>query len=862
MTLEIARKIAVSLYVKGHLSFDFFTDLLMKLGQIGEDPESLSTFFLRVLELNESALQDLSEEAEHCDPSNIIEPPKLSLLRATYGKEELAEIGEADPNETLEHPRYVIGRELGRGGVGRVVAAWDRYLQRSVAVKVALPNTKKAAESISLEARTTGGLEHPNIIPVYDFARTGTNDLFYAMKYVRRHSLYEVILGLREEKPEIVTEYSLIRLLNIFQQICMALHYAHEKGVVHRDIKPDNIMLGEYGEVLVVDWGLAYVYTKKASHLVKRRTIRSDKKPRLVGTPEYMPPEQAQGDTSLWGPGLDIFALGATLYEILTLHPPRYGQTTQEVLEHVLYGEIINSVERNPDRRVPAGLNQICMKALAYDREDRYETARDLRDAVEQFLESRRKSEEQFQQAHQLTVQASIDLKKMNLLDFQLEKKSDFLAQQLSTIDPDASMLERQRLWKLEDEVQELTLNYMDLFEQVEAALQQAIVNCSEGCKAQTLLANLYLIQSEKTLSSRMDLLPRYYRRLVLRVDPKGVGTQLTARGRLLVRGLFEQGDLFSLQEKDRQLVPSEESISFSSGFILSLTPGRYLIRISVPTERFIYTTCKILSGETNVIRLGELSAPPNNTFVYIPGGTTHCGGDPFANHSLQARAEYVGPFFASRYHVTFGEYSLFLSELYLQDPDRAFRHIPRTSGGGMLCDLKPKVGYEPGIRILASANKKHYPSNSGAEWMVPVFGVSLYDVQAYISWRAARDNISYRLPSEREWERLIRGGDGRHYSWGDSFDSSFCLTQATHRSGTWPEPAGVYAQDMSPFGIHDLSGGVQTWTQTHSVRGWVVKGGAWNLGPIFSRAASRRVLSPETRLPEIGFRLVIDISN
>jgi len=449
----------------------------------------------------------------------------------------------------------------------------------------------------------------------------------------------------------------------------------------------------------------------------------------------------------------------------------------------------------------------------------------------------------------------------MRSLDRRLAAKRDALSQLQGAIDPDAEMHERKRLWRLEDEVREFTLTHMDMFEQIEAALQQALAICPKADEARELLAGLYLEQSRLTFSSRIDVLPRYYRRLVSRVDPDGVAASLSAPGRLLVRGAFDTGHIHALEEKDRRLVPAADGVAFASGAVISLAPGRYLVRMTIDSHKTIRTTCQVVAGETNVILLGKLRPPPDNTFVYIPGGPTLCGGDPLAHHTLQARTEYVGPFFASTYSVTFGEYSTFLSDLYKLDRERALQHVPRTSGGGMLCDLKPGQGYEPGLRILASANHKHYVPGSGAEWMVPVFGISLHDAQAYIKWRTAREGIPYRLLTEWEWERLVRGGDGRHYPWGESFDPSFCLTQSTHREGAWPEPAGVYPLDVSPFGVHDLAGGVQTWTQTHDAHGWVVKGGAWSLGPVFSRAASRRMISADAHLPEIGLLLAVDIT-
>src|SRR5690554_2192185 len=158
--------------------------------------------------------------------------------------------------------RYELGAALGTGGGGSVISAHDRVLGRVVAMKIARPSARHDARAVArflAEAQITGQLEYPHIMPIYDVGVLDDGRVYYTMRRVDRHSLAEVLDGLRERDPEYVEEYTLSRLLGIVKQVAQAVHYAHVRGVIHRDLKPSNIMLGEYGEVLVMDWGIAHV---------------------------------------------------------------------------------------------------------------------------------------------------------------------------------------------------------------------------------------------------------------------------------------------------------------------------------------------------------------------------------------------------------------------------------------------------------------------------------------------------------------------------------------------------------------------------------------------------------------------------
>jgi serine/threonine-protein kinase len=268
--------------------------------------------------------------------------------------------------------RYASGEELGRGGVGRVFAAEDRLMRRMVAIKAL--HEGRAAEvqtrRFFAEAQTTAQLEHPNVVPVYDMGSLPDGEPFFSMKWVRGRALSEMVAAYDGADRQ-----ARFRLLQIFTQVCMAVDYAHSKGVIHRDLKPDNVMVGDFGEVLVMDWGIAKtgilveedeeVIETSVDHL----SLQSENEPMtvegaIVGTPGYMPPEQAIGDLASIDARSDVWALGAILYEILTGRRTFSGASAFSVLIATASEDVMPPKERAPGRDIPDDLQDISLRAL------------------------------------------------------------------------------------------------------------------------------------------------------------------------------------------------------------------------------------------------------------------------------------------------------------------------------------------------------------------------------------------------------------------------------------------------------------------------------------------------------------------
>jgi WD40 repeat protein/tRNA A-37 threonylcarbamoyl transferase component Bud32 len=297
-----------------------------------------------------------------------------------------------------------VGRELARGGMGAVRSARESATHRTVAVKVMLhPDNPQDAVRFITEARITAQLEHPNIVPVYDLGLDANGKPFYSMKLVEGITLLRVIQLHKEGVKETVARYPLATLLTIFQKLCDALAFAHARGVIHRDLKPANIMLGKYGEVLVMDWGLAKVVgTKHTSDAPGAETLplapsgeHSSAEAHtlagaILGTPQYMSPEQARGEIDELDARSDIFVLGLILYEILTFDRAFTGNRTNEILAKIagFTGPLPMTqtrVKHLPGGVVPESLAAVVHKATAADKDQRYASVTDLQRDIEAF---------------------------------------------------------------------------------------------------------------------------------------------------------------------------------------------------------------------------------------------------------------------------------------------------------------------------------------------------------------------------------------------------------------------------------------------------------------------------------------------
>ena len=340
--------------------------------------------------------QDTVEIKDYCGRF----PEHQELVNQVWGKL----FGSIDLPETdlieLSHPQAIQAKYAKttlhrQGGIGRIWIAHDRNLNRKVALKDLQPQYTEdpdVRKRFVREAQITGKLEHPNIVPVYQL-RQG-NDItepFYTMRLVEGKTLREAIAHHHEE----LKRRDQVDLLNILTTVCQTIAYAHSQGVIHRDLKPDNIVVGDYGEIFVLDWGLAKLIdgptdpadepliaqgTTSAETNRAGKTIAGTR----IGTPAYMAPEQAAGATYQIGIPTDVYGLGTILFEILTGQPPHKVTDTDELIQQIRQTPTPAARSLNP-AAAPA-LEAICSKAMSKDPSQRYVSALDLKNEIQSWI--------------------------------------------------------------------------------------------------------------------------------------------------------------------------------------------------------------------------------------------------------------------------------------------------------------------------------------------------------------------------------------------------------------------------------------------------------------------------------------------
>ncbi|MBK7859077.1 MAG: serine/threonine protein kinase [Archangiaceae bacterium] len=320
--------------------------------------------------------------------------PTLSPAPATLHAP-IAELPGPQLEELVRTDRYDPGSVIGKGGMGEIRQCRDVRLNRHIALKTATTKNRAELSRFVREAQVQGQLEHPSIVPVYELGVGADGAPYFAMKRVHGVSLYDVIIGLSQGSAELAQRFPRRRLLSAFLSVCQAVDYAHVNGWLHRDLKPANIMLGDFGEVYVLDWGLARrIDARDDEHLegpIETRPMGLTTPGSLMGTPGYMSPEQVIGQRA--DPRSDVYALGAILFELLTHEMLATGKSTMELLINTRDGVDARARLRAPHADVAPELEVIIMRAAARERAERFATVRELHDAVDRVLAGERDNE-------------------------------------------------------------------------------------------------------------------------------------------------------------------------------------------------------------------------------------------------------------------------------------------------------------------------------------------------------------------------------------------------------------------------------------------------------------------------------------
>ena len=734
--------------------------------------------------------------------------------------------------------RYLDRGNIGMGGMGVVRRAWDSDLDRIVALKALKPGIGGARQFLE-EARLTAQLQHPGVVPVYEIGELPDGRPYYAMEEVQGDGLSVLIRAFHADPPTA----TLRTLVDHLIRVCDTVAFAHSRGVVHRDLKPANIKVGAYGEVRVLDWGLAV-----PGGVVPER---------WGGTRGYAAPEQlAPGVVA--DPRMDVHALGRMLEQVLTGVRP--GQERPE-----------------PAPPGPAELVDLVGACTAADPDDRPPTAKEVGEALRRWLTGevqRQRADETVAAARPLRDEAAAARAEAARLRAEA-------AEQLESVPTWAPVEDKREAWALQDRAITLEGEAAVLETRYEQGLRAALDHHAGHRGALDGIAELY--QGRLLVAEREGHATEAIRLRTLLADHDGgrhrgwlVGTGAVT---LVTDPPGATVRLERFETHDRRLVPVFDcDLGETPLEAVPVAPGSWLLRVSHPDcEEVVYPVflergdhwdgVPPEGGDPEPVWL-----PPRGSLapddVYVPGGWFISGGDAGAVDPLPRARVWVDGFVMKRFPVTVAQYLAFLDDLVANGEEVA-ELVPARFANGEDIPLFHRVGN--GWELTEAAQG---PYALQPQW--PAVCLTWFAAHRYAAWHATQTGRGWRLPHDQEWEKAARGVDGRRFPWGSVTDATFASHLPSHRQEPLLSPVGSFASDVGTYGVRDQGGNVRDWClnqyerhRAHSpqtrlqVRGvrptrssYVnVRGGAFSsvVGHVFS--ATRLVARPGDRPLMYGIR-------
>ncbi|WP_437735007.1 bifunctional serine/threonine-protein kinase/formylglycine-generating enzyme family protein [Sorangium sp. So ce1335] len=816
---------------------------------------------------------------------------RLRVTPPSPSSREPAPISVTAPERLSAEERYEDLGCIGRGGMGEVRRVRDRIMGRVLAMKVQSTETRDATPDRArflAEARLTAALQHPGIVPVHDCGALADGRLWFTMKEVRGRTLGDVVAEMYAAGGGSLSPVALRRAVDTFLRVCEAVAYAHSRGVIHRDLKPANIMIGEFGEVLVMDWGLGRPAAPPGEPAVAEGADAIEAAPltqpgEVLGTLLYMAPEQARGEGDRLGAATDVYALGVVLYEILAGRHPYDGHLAA-VWSALLSGGL-RPVEAIAPHEVPAELAAICARAMALAAEARYPDAGALAADVRSWLDGARRRERALaivEKARAIRPELAATRARARAL----RDEARAILDGLSSFDPAE---QKARGWRLEDEAERLdqaaSLRQLEWMQILRSALNEA----PDLREAHEALADHYaeeLVEAEEARDPRAAARAE----ALLRQHDRGRHAVLLAGDGALALTTDPAGAEVSLHryvERDRRLVPEPVRELGPAPIDVSLPRGSYLLRLRAPGHHEASYPVLIERGRRwDVFRPGETAPRPvrllrlgdlGDDDVYVPAGWFVCGGDPDAGDSLPRRRLWCDGFIVRRHPVTNAEYLAFLNALVASGREaEAIACCPRLSLG------RAAPGSGPDSLRFERCDDGTFrlgciPTDVQEHPRMPVAFVHWHAAMRYAAWYAAETGAPWRLLNELEWEKAARGVDGRCMPWGDFLEPTWACMLGSHEDVAGRRPVDDFPLDESPHGLRGAAGNVRDWC----INAWkregprteggvvlldpaddgdpdfrVARGGAWSTSPNFCRAAGRFASKPGDRFGGMGFRL------
>jgi len=754
---------------------------------------------------------------------------------------------EGEVQSLTTFPGHTVTAHLGTGGTSYVVKAFETELQRDVAIKLLRPEAEHHRSYFRREAEITAKLAHPSIPSVYQRGESSGGMPFFTMQVIRGDPLSSRLHGL-----------ALRPALRYLCTACDALGYAHSQQVVHRDVKPENLVIGDHGTLFVVDWGLA-----TASGYPLRG---------VSGTPAYLAPEQAIADGSPVRPQADVYALGAILFELL------YGEPLRPEADALAQARA-NQVDWPAVPADPA-LVDLCRQCLSTRVEDRPRDAGVVADALRRWLDGEAQQERantwvqdslaRLQRAHEVQGQSEVQLAEATRL--------------LAEVPDTASESEKMPAWNCRRAGEQLALESVEIRAEAESRLQSALSLVPGHADAHGALLDLYTQDHRRAESSghlleatRIAQQMRRHLESLPDEDPcrQRASSYLNPRAEVH----FPSGHRGQLQSYVAHFgrLDLGPSTPLRSGRVLE--QGRYRITLTSPSG--VRTVHPVWVSRDAPVRfdLHPIDRPCHPDACWVPGGPFAAGGDP-RFPSYPRRWVHVDAFAIQIHPVTVRDYLGFLNALVdAGEVDRALSVAPRS---------RPTTPEDPGTLLVARDDAGRFflaPDGEGDVWDLdwPVLYVDWTAAVTYADWYAAQTGLPWRLPCELEWEKAARGVDGRIYPWGDGFDPTWACTRRSHVDRPLPAVVHAFPVDESPYGARQMAGNVQEWCgdtwspspQVDEGRAVIVhdapdaarpdvwrhaRGGQFVGSEVNARIAGRLAEAPTNRSAYAGFRLCYSV--
>ncbi len=851
--------------------------------------------------LSEEALLELCTALEKwgwkpsVDLEELSEPGPNTLVIDERGPPTTISLTPISPNdEHTEIDRYIVQGKLGEGGMGEVYRVFDPRLNRHLALKCIssrIMDYEHAVTRFIEEAQLTSQLHHPGIVPVHDFGRLPSGQYFFTMPVIQGRTLSSLIkekFNKKNDKPSLWTRR---RIMELFRQACDTIGYAHARGVIHCDLKPDNIMVGKFGEVYVLDWGVAQTLGRVSElppveiRIPGTDPINTSFTP-MMGTPQYMAPEQAEGKHEDLNQQTDVYSLGLVLYQILCGKRAYKGSGTG-VLEKVKKGELEPIDGPLP---IPEALKEICEKATQFNAVDRYQDAGELATDLANWLDGIKKQE----RAMKLVVAAKSKLPEADKLSQEAEVKHTEAQAILSLIDDWAPEKKKWEGWAKEDEAIEMELKAQHLELEFTLMLHGALSHDPDLVEAHRYLADYYQashMKAEEHQDSNMIQRNEGMLRLHANALPDTNISRvrhmayLKGDGALTILTNPEKANviLYRCERKNRRLIPVKFKEMQTPIYEIPIPCGSYIAEISAPGRTTVRYPVRIdrLGHWDGVPPDGDwpesIWLPPKGHLadndIYVPRGWFWYGSDPMGGGALGREKIWVDSFVIKKHPVTNTEYMAFLNDLLDQGREElALKVAPREKQG---------ISAAESVLVYARDDNGRFHLTRDSEgdlWQTewPTLMIDWHSARAYADWVKQKTGYNWRLPYEVEWEKSCRGADSRIYPWGNEFETSRCNNRYSAAVRSLPSTIDKFPVDCSPYGVMGMAGNSSDWcldihrkhplVENHRMVKEVIvddpqvervmRGGSWDSAGSGCRISRRNGNIAITRLASLGARI------